>query len=68
MDTNVYIMRVQYALASSEWIMFLSDKGLTLQMLDFTIRVGDTLIFFYFDLYTPSCNKLTQFVYRWKLK
>ena len=29
--------------------MFLSDE--VLEMLDFTIRIGSTLTFFYFDLY-----------------
>ena len=31
--------------------MFLSDKGPTLETLDYTIRIGSTPTFFYFDLY-----------------
>ena len=31
--------------------MFLSDEGPTLETLDFTIRIGSTPTFLYFDLY-----------------
>ena len=32
--------------------MFLSDEGLMLETLDYTIRIGSTPTFLYFDLYT----------------
>ena len=31
--------------------MFLSDKGPTLETLDFTLHIGSTSTFLYFDLY-----------------
>ena len=31
--------------------MFLSDEGLTLETLDFTVRIDSTPTFLYFDLY-----------------
>ena len=31
--------------------MFLSDEGPTLETLDFTVRIGSTPTFLYFDLY-----------------
>ena len=31
--------------------MFISDEGPTLETLDFTIRIGSTPTFLYFDLY-----------------
>ena len=34
--------------------VFLSDEGLTLETLDFTICIGSTLTFLYFDLYLYS--------------
>ena len=39
---------------SLERIMFLSDEGPTLKTLDFTIRIGSTPTFLYFDLYLYS--------------
>ena len=36
------------------YFLFLSDKELTLEMLDYTIRIGSTPTFLYFDLYLYS--------------
>ena len=35
--------------------MFLSDEGPTLETLDFTIRIGSTATFLYFDLKHERC-------------
>ena len=35
-------------------ILFLSDEGPTLETLDYTIRIGSTPTFLYFDLYLYS--------------
>ena len=35
-------------------MVFLSDEGPTLETLDFTIRIGSTPTFLYFDLYLYS--------------
>ena len=47
---------------------FLSDKGPTLETLDFTIRIGSTPTFLYFDLYLYSAyvnllNHIISFVH-----
>ena len=34
------------------YFLFLSDEGPMLETLDFTIRIGSTPTFLYFDLYT----------------
>ena len=36
------------------YFLFLSDEGPTLETLDFTIRIGSTPTFLYFDLYLYS--------------
>ena len=36
------------------YILFLSDEGPTLETLDYTIRIGSTPTFLYFDLYFYS--------------
>ena len=36
------------------YFLFLSDKELTLDTLDYTIRIGSTPTFLYFDLYLYS--------------
>ena len=36
---------------SYDYFLFLSDGGPTLETLDFTIRIGSTTTFSYFDLY-----------------
>ena len=36
------------------YLPFLSDEGPTLETLDFTIRIGSTPTFLYFDLYLYS--------------
>ena len=36
------------------YFLFLSDKELTLEMLDFTIHIDSTPTFLYFDLYLYS--------------
>ena len=33
------------------YFLFLSDEGTTLETLDYTIRIGSTPTFLYFDLY-----------------
>ena len=44
--------------------MFLSDEGPTLETLDFTIRIGSTPTFLYFDLYLYfAYTQYTTFVY-----
>ena len=42
--------------------MFLSDEGLTLETLDFTIRIGSTPTFLYFDLYLNTAY-VAHYVY-----
>ena len=38
----------------STYFLFLSDEGPMFQMLDYTIRIGSTPTFLYFDLYLYS--------------
>ena len=42
--------------------MFLSDEGPMLEMLDYTIRIGSTPTFLYFDLYLYSAYA-AHFIY-----
>ena len=35
-------------------LLFLSDEGATLETLDYTVRIGSTPTFLYFDLYLYS--------------
>ena len=41
-------------LCSREYLLFLSDEGPMLETLDYTIRIGSTSTFLYFDLYLYS--------------
>ena len=38
------------------FFLFLSDKGTTLETLDYTIRIRSTPTFLYFDLYLYSAS------------
>ena len=53
MDSIVSCFK-HWPLVSSERKPFLSDKGPMLEMLDFTIHIGSTPTFLYFNLYLYS--------------
>ena len=46
---------------------FLSDEGPMLETLDFTIRIGSTPTFLYFDLYLDSCLRSTLRLFKKKV-
>ena len=45
------------------YFLFLSDEGPTLETLDYTIRIGSTPTFLYFDLYLYSTYAVHLAVY-----
>ena len=48
---GVLLLRIVKSNVSSVGLWFLSDEGATLETLEFTIRIGNTPTFLYFDLY-----------------
>ena len=61
-ENHVSLRQRESCFSSSERIMFLSDEGPTLETLDFTIRIGSTPTFLYFDLYLNTAYA-TRYVY-----
>ena len=45
------------------YFLFLSDEGPMLETLDYTIRIGNTPTFLYFDLYLYSAYAAWHYVY-----
>ena len=55
-------MKIKF-IASIGMFLFLSDEGPTLEtLLDYTIRIGSTATFLYFDLYLYSAYSAHSFV------
>ena len=51
---GVLLIRIVKSNVSSVLFLFLSDEGPMLETLDYTIRIGSTPTFLYFDLYLYS--------------
>ena len=51
-----------------EKVLFLSDEGPTLETLDYTIRIGSTPTFLYFDLYLYSAYAAHYVYDMWSLE
>ena len=54
MHIYIYIYIYKFNRFFPVFFLFLSDEGSILETLDFTIRIGSTPTFLYFDLYLYS--------------